>query len=378
MGKRKIEMKKIEDKQRRFVTLSKRKEGLFKKAKKLAQDFGVEVAVIGFTIGGRPFSFGSRSVDEIIDKYDQNHRLQFAEQEKIHTMIHQEKSNIKHTNSEGSIGNELMECASALTMLKDTPVQTMAGISQKTNRGDDHSIDKDASFTYSGFGEYKKSYYCNNAPPLAEIQHKHENDTNSLITSSAGDKIMVDSSYHVSPGCGTNLFSADDLSCSHSIKDPTFLPVLRDDELDGCCNEIASTSISHHYTSALQGNFTGETIQGGGFPFINADCMADLWLEKYVADSYLEETVTDYETELFPVENVTNIHSETSGMFQTNLVTKGVPPMEASFCYSTSLNNQQAYGEMVSTSSSSSFCAGDFEYSDWLLDGLEVELDPPT
>ncbi|KAJ8622351.1 hypothetical protein MRB53_030880 [Persea americana] len=125
IDKRKIETMKIEDKQRRFVTLSKRKEGLFKKAKKLALDFGVEVAVIGFTVGGRPFSFGS-------------------------------------------------------------------------------------------------------------------------------DKILVDSSYHVSPGCGTDLFSADDLISSYSINDPTFLPVLRDDELDDdCWNEIASTSISHHYTTAL-------------------------------------------------------------------------------------------------------------------------------
>ncbi|XXG76706.1 hypothetical protein AAC387_Pa08g1003 [Persea americana] len=298
MGKRKIEMKQIVDKQRRFVTLSKRKEGLFNKAKKLALDFGVDVAVIGFTVGGRPFSFGSSSVDEIIDKYDQNHRLQFTEQEKIHTVIHQEKSNIKHTNSEGSIGNELMEYASALTMLKDMPVQTMEGISKKTNHEDDHSIDKDVSFAYSGFGEYNKSYYCNNAPPLAEVQYKTENDMNSLITSSTGNKILVDSSYHVSPSCGTDLFSADDLSCSHSIKDATFFPVLRDDELDDdCCNEITSTSMSHHYTSALPGNFTGETIQGGGFPFINADHMADLWLEKYVADSFLEETVADYEKE---------------------------------------------------------------------------------
>ncbi|RWR87934.1 multiple organellar RNA editing factor 3, mitochondrial-like protein [Cinnamomum micranthum f. kanehirae] len=226
MGKRKIEMKKIEDKQKRFVTLSKRKEGLFKKAKKLALDFGVEVAVIGFTVGGRPFSFGSSSVDDIIDKYDQNNRLQFIEQGKIHTVIHQEKSNIKLINSEGSIGNELMEYASALTMLKDMPVQTMAGISQKNNRVDDHSIVKDASFTYSGLGEYNKSSYCNNAPPLVEVQHKHENEMNSLITSSTGDKILVDSSYHVSPGSGTDLFSTDDFSCSHSIKDPTFLPTL--------------------------------------------------------------------------------------------------------------------------------------------------------
>ncbi|RWR87932.1 agamous-like MADS-box protein AGL29 [Cinnamomum micranthum f. kanehirae] len=142
MGKRKIEMKKIEGKQKRFVTLSKKKEGLFKKAQKLALDFGVVVAVIGFTVGGRPFSFGSSSVDDIIDKYDQNHRLQFTEQEKIHTVIHQEKSNIKLINSEGSIGNELMEYASALTMLKDMPVQTMAGISQKNNCMDDHSIVK--------------------------------------------------------------------------------------------------------------------------------------------------------------------------------------------------------------------------------------------
>eukprot|EP00268_Persea_americana_P027658 TRINITY_DN26996_c0_g1_i2.p1 TRINITY_DN26996_c0_g1~~TRINITY_DN26996_c0_g1_i2.p1 ORF type:complete len:115 (+),score=18.67 TRINITY_DN26996_c0_g1_i2:27-347(+) len=102
--------------------------------------------------------------------------------------------------------------------------------------------------------------------------------------------------------------------------------------------------------------------------------MADLWLEKYVADSFLEETVADYETELCPVENVTNLHLEKSKKFQTNLM----PKMDASFCYSTSLNNQQAYGEMISTPSSSSFCTENFEYSDWLLNGLEAKLDPPT
>ncbi|XXG83199.1 hypothetical protein AAC387_Pa10g1006 [Persea americana] len=99
IDKRKIETMKIEDKQRRFVTLSKRKEGLFKKAKKLALDFGVEVAVIGFTVGGRPFSFGSSSVDYIIYKYAQNHPLQFTEQDKIHTVRHQKKSNVKLINS---------------------------------------------------------------------------------------------------------------------------------------------------------------------------------------------------------------------------------------------------------------------------------------
>ncbi|XP_068649046.1 agamous-like MADS-box protein AGL13 [Aristolochia californica] len=62
MGKRKVEMKKMEDRQALQVTFSKRKKGLFKKAQELSLLTGVQLLVVAFSPAGRPFSFGDEGL----------------------------------------------------------------------------------------------------------------------------------------------------------------------------------------------------------------------------------------------------------------------------------------------------------------------------
>uniref|UniRef100_A0A803L1A5 MADS-box domain-containing protein n=1 Tax=Chenopodium quinoa TaxID=63459 RepID=A0A803L1A5_CHEQI len=61
MGRRKIEMKRIEDKSSRQVTFSKRRSGLIKKARELSVLCDVDVAVLVFSNRGRLYEFVSGS-----------------------------------------------------------------------------------------------------------------------------------------------------------------------------------------------------------------------------------------------------------------------------------------------------------------------------
>ena len=69
MGRRKIEIKMVEDKKVRQVTFTNRRQGLFTKANELATLCGAEVAIVAFSPGGIPFSFGSPSVDSVVDRF---------------------------------------------------------------------------------------------------------------------------------------------------------------------------------------------------------------------------------------------------------------------------------------------------------------------
>ncbi|KAM5587724.1 agamous-like MADS-box protein AGL29 [Rosa sericea] len=69
MGRRKIEMKKVMDSSSRQVTFSKRRTGLFKKAHEIATLCGAEVAIVVFSPGGKPFSFGNPNVDSVADRF---------------------------------------------------------------------------------------------------------------------------------------------------------------------------------------------------------------------------------------------------------------------------------------------------------------------
>lgn len=68
-GKQKIEIKKIEDEDARYISFSKRRNGIYAKASDLATLCGVEIAVVVFSPTGRPHSFGSPSVTSIIDRF---------------------------------------------------------------------------------------------------------------------------------------------------------------------------------------------------------------------------------------------------------------------------------------------------------------------
>ncbi|KAK4339554.1 hypothetical protein RND71_041016 [Anisodus tanguticus] len=66
-GKKKIEIEKITKETSRMVTFSKRRKGLFKKAKKLESMTGSRVASVVFSPTGRPYTCGD--VNSAIDRH---------------------------------------------------------------------------------------------------------------------------------------------------------------------------------------------------------------------------------------------------------------------------------------------------------------------
>nr|GEX66293.1 agamous-like MADS-box protein AGL62 [Tanacetum cinerariifolium] len=68
-GRKKIEIKKIEENSSRQVTFSKRRNGLFKKAAELCVLTGAKIAIIVNSPGGRVFAFGHPNVDALINTY---------------------------------------------------------------------------------------------------------------------------------------------------------------------------------------------------------------------------------------------------------------------------------------------------------------------
>jgi hypothetical protein len=69
MGRRRIEIESVKDPNTRRVTFSKRRTGLFKKANELSILCGAEVAIVMFSPGNKPYSFGHPEVDVVAAKY---------------------------------------------------------------------------------------------------------------------------------------------------------------------------------------------------------------------------------------------------------------------------------------------------------------------
>ncbi|PON45296.1 MADS-box transcription factor [Parasponia andersonii] len=59
MGRKKVELKRIEDKSSRQVTFSKRRSGLIKKARELSVLCDIDVALIIFSSRGRLYEFAN-------------------------------------------------------------------------------------------------------------------------------------------------------------------------------------------------------------------------------------------------------------------------------------------------------------------------------
>ncbi|CAI0451928.1 unnamed protein product [Linum tenue] len=62
-------MKMVTDRSCRQVTFSKRRTGLFKKANELATLCAVQIAIIVFSPGGKPFSFGNPGVEPVVGRF---------------------------------------------------------------------------------------------------------------------------------------------------------------------------------------------------------------------------------------------------------------------------------------------------------------------
>lgn len=69
MGRQKIKIAKIEVKNHLQVTFSKRRSGLFKKARELCTLCGVEIAIVVFSPARKVFSFGHPNVESITDRF---------------------------------------------------------------------------------------------------------------------------------------------------------------------------------------------------------------------------------------------------------------------------------------------------------------------
>ncbi|RHN79279.1 putative transcription factor MADS-type1 family [Medicago truncatula] len=69
MGRRKIKIERVKDSNTRQVTFSKRRTDLFKKANELSILCGAEVAIVVFSPGDNPYSFGHPGVDVVAGKY---------------------------------------------------------------------------------------------------------------------------------------------------------------------------------------------------------------------------------------------------------------------------------------------------------------------
>ncbi|XP_034922597.1 agamous-like MADS-box protein AGL62 [Populus alba] len=68
-GRKKIEIKQIEEKSNLQVTFSKRRGGLVKKASELSLLCGAQVAVLAFSPGKKVFAFGHPDLDMVLDRY---------------------------------------------------------------------------------------------------------------------------------------------------------------------------------------------------------------------------------------------------------------------------------------------------------------------
>ncbi|XP_065874486.1 MADS-box transcription factor 23-like isoform X2 [Euphorbia lathyris] len=79
MGRKKVAIKRIEDKSSRQVTFSKRRNGLMKKARELSILCDVEIGVIVFSSSGKLYQYCSdSSLNKIVDKYTRHIELGVA------------------------------------------------------------------------------------------------------------------------------------------------------------------------------------------------------------------------------------------------------------------------------------------------------------
>ncbi|KAI9170440.1 hypothetical protein LWI28_028028 [Acer negundo] len=95
MGRRKLQLKRIENKSSRQVTFSKRRGGLIKKARELAVLCDIDVAVVVFSSRGRLYEFSStNSLACILDRYQRR----FDEEAVSQNSVNAEGSHSKYSN----------------------------------------------------------------------------------------------------------------------------------------------------------------------------------------------------------------------------------------------------------------------------------------
>uniref|UniRef100_A0A6N2KLS0 MADS-box domain-containing protein n=1 Tax=Salix viminalis TaxID=40686 RepID=A0A6N2KLS0_SALVM len=124
-GRQKIEIKRVEKESNRYVTFSKRKNGLFKKATELSTSLcGAETAVIIFSEHRKLFSCGQPDVDQVLDRY-------LAETERVPNNF---PSLIKN-NVENQLANKQEYAESLKRLEEEQTVAKMIGSMNNMNGG---------------------------------------------------------------------------------------------------------------------------------------------------------------------------------------------------------------------------------------------------
>ncbi|KAK7369902.1 hypothetical protein VNO80_11950 [Phaseolus coccineus] len=98
MGRRRIEIAEVKDPNTKQVTFSKRRTGLFKKANELSVLCGAEIAIVMFSPGKKPFSYGHPSVDVVADKYLRKKRRSNVV-----------RANVRENNASNEVGDRLSQ-----------------------------------------------------------------------------------------------------------------------------------------------------------------------------------------------------------------------------------------------------------------------------
>ncbi|KAL3509483.1 hypothetical protein ACH5RR_028884 [Cinchona calisaya] len=109
-GRLKIDLAKIKNERNLHVTFSKRRAGLFKKASELCTLTGSEVALVVFSPGQKAYSFGSPSVNAIIERFEsQTPHPTSLDPSNLLVEAHH-KANVQHLNKELTILENQFEC----------------------------------------------------------------------------------------------------------------------------------------------------------------------------------------------------------------------------------------------------------------------------
>ncbi|KAG5041637.1 hypothetical protein JHK85_014113 [Glycine max] len=159
MGRRKIEIATLKDPNTRQVTFSKRRTGLFKKANELSILCGAEIAIVVFSIGNKPYSFGHPGVDVIAAKF-----LQEAAN----------SSDAKQIDAQGNNpSNELGDMNRLNQQLSD--VQTQILEEEKKGAEHDERLKQHQVTQLSQYKELQASYL--------ELQHRVKDYVNAIEVS---------------------------------------------------------------------------------------------------------------------------------------------------------------------------------------------------
>ncbi|XP_027355451.1 MADS-box protein SVP-like isoform X2 [Abrus precatorius] len=114
MTRKKIKIKKIDNKAARQVTFSKRRRGLFKKAEELSVLCDAEIGLIVFSATGKLFDYGSSSMKDIITRYYRHSHV-------INTRPSPEPQLVDNNNAK--LSKEIADRSQVLSQMKGDDLQ---------------------------------------------------------------------------------------------------------------------------------------------------------------------------------------------------------------------------------------------------------------